>query len=310
MSKREAKRNVLYLTMYSLKCSDLSDPMATPFYKVDCADVGQELLRLFRQEHGPKGHRKPTLGFNLEAENALTIQEAVLCDEHVQTAKDECEQAYSCTDGPRWPDGHRGSLARLYDRAETWERLVRRRLGYSELEQDPVEGGQAAQAALGGKSLQDVSATQEAKEYDAFLCHASEDKDAIVEPFAEAMEQQGLKPWFDKAEVRWGDSLVNKINHGLSRSKLVVVFVSPDFLGKKAWSDKEFNAAVSMEVNGKTVVLPLLCGVTRDQIQERYPVIADKVYREVPEYTAASKTEPSRLEPLVGELKQLIAEQG
>lgn len=170
-------------------------------------------------------------------------------------------------------------------------------------------GLEAAQAALGGKSLQDVSATQEAKEYDAFLCHASEDKDAIVRPFAEAMEQQGLKPWFDKAEVRWGDSLVKKINYGLSRSKLVVVFVSPAFLGKE-WPEREFNAAMSMEVNGKTVVLPLLCGVTRDKIQECYPVISDKVYREFPHYTAASKTEPSRLDSLVRELRQRIAEPG
>jgi len=211
-----------------------------------------------------------------------------------------------------------GPPAQDLDAAERdWKRLVKAagaERARQERDEKAVKGGQGEgedlQPTLGGKSLQDVSATQEAKEYDAFLCHASEDKDAIVRPFAEAMEQQGLKPWFDKAEVRWGDSLVNKINHGLSRSKLVVVFVSPDFLGKKAWSEKEFNAAVSMEVNGKTVVLPLLCGVTRDQIQLHYPVISDKVYREVPEYTAASKTEPSRLESLVRELKQRIAEPG
>jgi len=210
-----------------------------------------------------------------------------------------------------------GPPAQDLDAAERdWKRLVKAagaERARQERDKKPGAGkGEAEdlQPTPGGKSLQDVPATQEAKEYDAFLCHASEDKDAIVRPFAEAMVKQGLKPWFDKAEVGWGDSLVKKINYGLSRSKFVVVFVSPAFLGKKKWSDREFNAAVSMEVNGKTVVLPLLCGVAHDQIQQRYPVISDKVYHELPQYTAASKTEPSRLESLVRELRQRIAERG
>lgn len=78
------------------------------------------------------------------------------------------------------------------------------------------------------------------EEFDAFLCHASEDKFAIVRPFQDAMTEIGLKPWLDEAQVKWGDNLVAKIQRGLSKSQFAVMFISEAFLANK-WPDTELN---------------------------------------------------------------------
>ena len=39
-------------------------------------------------------------------------------------------------------------------------------------------------------------------EWDAFLCHASEDKKSLVEPLVAELQKYGLKIWFDKFTLR------------------------------------------------------------------------------------------------------------
>jgi len=143
------------------------------------------------------------------------------------------------------------------------------------------------------------------EEFDAFLCHASEDKDAIVRPFADAMTEIDLKPWFDEGQVKWGDNLVTKIQYGLSKSRFAVVFLSEAFLAKK-WPDTELNTALSLEIGGKTFVLPILIGLTHETLQARYPMVSAKVYREVSDYNSETSVDKEIVKTLVGELKALI----
>ena len=39
-------------------------------------------------------------------------------------------------------------------------------------------------------------------EYDVFISHASEDKNSVVRPLAEALVARGLKVWYDEFELR------------------------------------------------------------------------------------------------------------
>ena len=142
-------------------------------------------------------------------------------------------------------------------------------------------------------------------EFDAFLCHASEDKDAIVRPFAQVMKQNGLKPWIDEKQLGWGDNLVRRIQEGLARSQFVVVFLSEAFLAKK-WPDTELNTALSMEIGGRTLVLPLLLGLTHETLQARYPIVSAKVYREIRTYDPKQSVAPGELQELVAELKRRL----
>ena len=56
-------------------------------------------------------------------------------------------------------------------------------------------------------------------EYDVFISHASEDKDEVVRPLANALLEKGLKVWYDEFELKIGDSLRRKIDRGLAKSK-------------------------------------------------------------------------------------------
>jgi hypothetical protein len=70
-------------------------------------------------------------------------------------------------------------------------------------------------------------------EYDVFICHASEDKAAVVEPLVAALKDRGLRVWLDRMEILIGDSLSGKIDEGLAHSRFGVVVVSRAVLAKE-----------------------------------------------------------------------------
>jgi len=119
------------------------------------------------------------------------------------------------------------------------------------------------------------------KEYrDVFLCHASEDKENIIAPIMESFDQAKISYWYDRAEIKWGDSLTDKINEGLSISRYVIVCLSKSFL-TKGWARKELNAAFNIEAkSGEVKVLPLLSGrpTERKLILKDFPLLSDKYY--------------------------------
>jgi len=115
---------------------------------------------------------------------------------------------------------------------------------------------------------------------DVFICHAGEDKEKIVEPLVAALDKEGVSYWYDRAEIRWGDSLTRKVNQGLSISKFVIVVLTKTFIGKH-WPRRELDSALNIEAkSGAVKVLPLLCGSTqeREEILKEFPLLNDKYY--------------------------------
>lgn len=116
---------------------------------------------------------------------------------------------------------------------------------------------------------------------DVFLCHASEDKPEVVDPLFAACGRAGVSCWYDRSEVRWGDSLIDKINEGLAMAQMVLVVLSPRSV-EKHWPRKEVSIALNREINrGTTSVLPLIVGSTDEvsKILQTLPIISDKLYR-------------------------------
>ena len=117
----------------------------------------------------------------------------------------------------------------------------------------------------------------ETGKWSVFLCHASEDKELIVEPVASHLEESGIRCWYDTAEILWGDSIVEKIEEGLVKSEYVVVVVS-EHLAKKPWAKKELRTALTMEIGGDGgMVLPLLAGDPEIVLAE-LPFLREKRY--------------------------------
>lgn len=115
---------------------------------------------------------------------------------------------------------------------------------------------------------------------DVFICHASEDKKDIVEPLVHALQEAGVSVWFDKAEIRWGDSVTGKVNEGIASSRYVVVVMSAAFAAKN-WPRREMQAAMAREISaGETSVLPLMVGGPEEieRLQSGFPLQADKLH--------------------------------
>lgn len=115
---------------------------------------------------------------------------------------------------------------------------------------------------------------------DVFISHASEDKVDFIEPLCKELEKHGVSLWYDKNEILWGDSIVRKINQGLSKSRFAIVAMSTSFI-EKNWPSTELEAVLNIETSSGIVrVLPLLIGTDEETslIIGKYPLIAGKRY--------------------------------
>lgn len=121
-------------------------------------------------------------------------------------------------------------------------------------------------------------------EYDVFISHASEDKNEVVRPLANALWGKGLKVWYDDFELKIGDSLRRKIDRGLAKSKFGIVVLSKDFI-RKGWTNYELDGIVSKANTGEQVLLPIWHGITKQEVLDFSPSLADKVARNTASYT-------------------------
>jgi hypothetical protein len=134
-----------------------------------------------------------------------------------------------------------------------------------------------------------------AKEFDVFISHASEDKGEVVFPLANQLRSIGVRVWYDDFELTVGDSLSRSIDHGLAQSSFGIVVISPAFL-KKNWPEYELRGLISKEIGGRKVILPIWHNVTRQEVLEYSPPLADKL---------ALSTDGGK-SPLVRELLKVI----
>ena len=143
------------------------------------------------------------------------------------------------------------------------------------------------------------SCGEEQEEYDVFVSHAFEDKEEFVDDLVAEMRKLDLKVWYDSDKLKWGDSMREKIDRGLSKSKYGVVVLSPNYIAEqKYWTKAELNGLFQVEtINGKTI-LPIWHNLTKKQVVEYSPIIADRKAM-----TTASMT----AEEIANELKDLFS---
>lgn len=122
------------------------------------------------------------------------------------------------------------------------------------------------------------------REHDVFISHASEDKDEIVRPLAVALRNEGLSVWYDEFELRIGDSLRQKIDRGLAKSRFGIVVLSRSFI-KKGWTNYELDGIITRVVSGEQVLLPIWHDITKKEVVDFSPSIADKLARNTANYT-------------------------
>ena len=140
----------------------------------------------------------------------------------------------------------------------------------------------------------DISDTN--KEYDVFISHASEDKDSVVRPLALALKEKGVNVWYDEFELKIGDSLRRKIDQGLSKSKFGIVVISRSFI-KKGWTNYELDGLMTKAISGQQILLPIWHDITKQEVIDYSPSLADKVAR---------NTSQETVEEIASEVAELI----
>lgn len=119
---------------------------------------------------------------------------------------------------------------------------------------------------------------QNDESHDVFISHASEDKDEIVRPLANALIDQGLSVWYDEFSLKIGDSLRRKIDQGLSKSRVGLVVLSPSFISK-GWTNYELDGIMTKAVSGEQILLPIWHQITKQEVINYSPSLADKLAR-------------------------------
>ena len=138
--------------------------------------------------------------------------------------------------------------------------------------------------------------TDDGRTYDVFISHASEDKDDVVRPLAQALQQAGLSVWYDEFELRIGDSLRKKIDKGLGSSRFGIVVLSKPFFGK-GWTNYELDGLVTRAVSGDQILLPIWHNVSKSEVIGYSASLADKVARNTTMHT---------IEEIADEIVQVI----
>jgi|LQYC01.1.fsa_nt_gi hypothetical protein len=114
------------------------------------------------------------------------------------------------------------------------------------------------------------------KSWDVFISHASEDKDLFVRPLAIALQSLGVSVWYDEFSLHLGESLSRSIDKGLAQSRFGLVVITSHFL-QKPWPEYELRGLVAQEIEAHRVILPIWHGVTRQQVVQFSPPLADKL---------------------------------
>jgi hypothetical protein len=133
----------------------------------------------------------------------------------------------------------------------------------------------------------------DARTYDVFIAHASEDKEAVARPLAHALQNAGLAVWYDEFELRIGDSLRRKIDKGVANSRFGVVVLSRKFF-EKGWPNYELDGLVTKGVSGEQVILPIWHDISKAEVLKFSPSLADKLARNTSMHTVEEIAEVVR----------------
>jgi hypothetical protein len=112
--------------------------------------------------------------------------------------------------------------------------------------------------------------------WEVFISHASEDKDSIAFPLAEALRSYGISVWLDVFHLSVGDRLQFSLDYAIRESKYGIVILSSDFFSKK-WPQAELAALFARESEGEKIILPVWHGLGVKDLLHFSPIMADRI---------------------------------
>ena len=119
---------------------------------------------------------------------------------------------------------------------------------------------------------------------DVFISFASEDQDEVAQPLHDALTAAGLEVWFAPITLKIGDSQRKEIDRGIATSRFAVVILSRAYLNK-GWTIYEFNGIFLKDVAGDQQLLPIWHNITKQEVINFSPTLADRLARKTADRT-------------------------
>lgn len=141
--------------------------------------------------------------------------------------------------------------------------------------------------------------SEQSKEYDVFISYVQSDSSEYVDKLEIALKQYDIQVWRDKSNMRIGQSMTQAIENGLTKSKLAIVVISPNYL-HKYWTNFELDGIFSKQgVTGEQMILPIWNNVSAEEIASKRPSLANLL---------AWNTNVDTVDDIVQELRELLGE--
>ncbi len=122
-----------------------------------------------------------------------------------------------------------------------------------------------------------------------FISHSSVDKDSLIQPIVDDLEEAYINVWIDNRKIVPGDNLRKSIfRDGLDKADVVLIFFTAKSLSS-AWVDSEIKHVLREEKRkGNNFDLSKIISIfdskdTYDKIVERYPELTDDLCHLMPE---------------------------
>ena len=125
------------------------------------------------------------------------------------------------------------------------------------------------------KTMNTSNETTRLHDYDVFISHANKDKVDYVDELMTSLNKLKIKIFYDKDSLEWGDNWKQRILNGVKESEFAIIVISENFFDRE-WTEKELNEFLNRQNrNGQKIILPILHNTTIEQLQAKYPAVAD-----------------------------------
>ena len=122
-------------------------------------------------------------------------------------------------------------------------------------------------------------------EYDVFISHANKDKEDLIEELYQSLQKLGISIFYDKESLEWGDNWKERILNGTKKAEFAIIVISENFFDRE-WTERELSEFLNRQNrNGQKLILPIVHNITMQQLQEKYPNVADIQEINSKEYT-------------------------
>lgn len=99
-------------------------------------------------------------------------------------------------------------------------------------------------------------------EYDVFISHANKDKEGLIDELYESLNRLGIKIFYDKESLIWGDEWKKQILNGVSKAEFAIIVISKNFFDRE-WTEKELTQFLNRQnKNGQKLILPILHNIS------------------------------------------------